>query len=154
MLFEKFQSNPFANAVKCESADENKFETSIVPGREIAAAATVSKVILPGDSCAFGSNKYFLLCGLGGIISCGSTHTMVIFTKWSSFLAHFPPTLVGGVHYSGHFVRPSVRTDLSTTFSTTLQEIFFVFERGHRDTLHLIFSAQSVNFWMEFLSKK
>lgn len=29
------------------------------------------------DSCAFGSNKYFLLCGLGGIISCGSTHTMV-----------------------------------------------------------------------------
>lgn len=78
MLFEKFQNNPFANAVKCESADENKFETSIVPGREIAAAATVSKVILPGDSCAFGSNKYFLLCGLGGIISCGSTHTMVV----------------------------------------------------------------------------
>jgi hypothetical protein len=28
------------------------------------------------DSCAFGSNKYFLLCGLGGIISCGTTHTM------------------------------------------------------------------------------
>lgn len=24
-----------------------------------------------GDSCEFGSNKYFLLCGLGGIISCG-----------------------------------------------------------------------------------
>lgn len=30
------------------------------------------------DSCAFGSTKYFLLCGLGGIISCGSTHTMVV----------------------------------------------------------------------------
>lgn len=30
------------------------------------------------DSCAFGSNKYFLLCGLGGIISCGTTHTMVV----------------------------------------------------------------------------
>lgn len=24
-----------------------------------------------GDSCEFGSTKYFLLCGLGGIISCG-----------------------------------------------------------------------------------
>lgn len=23
------------------------------------------------DSCEFGSTKYFLLCGLGGIISCG-----------------------------------------------------------------------------------
>lgn len=30
------------------------------------------------DSCAFGSKKYFALCGLGGIISCGITHTMVV----------------------------------------------------------------------------
>lgn len=30
------------------------------------------------DSCAFGSPKYFALCGLGGIISCGITHTMVV----------------------------------------------------------------------------
>ncbi|XP_031621938.1 phosphate carrier protein, mitochondrial-like [Contarinia nasturtii] len=29
------------------------------------------------DSCEFGSTKYFLLCGLGGIISCGSTHTLL-----------------------------------------------------------------------------
>lgn len=78
MLFEKFQNNPFVKPVKCESQGENKFETSIIPGREIAAAATASKVILEGDSCAFGSNKYFLLCGLGGIISCGTTHTMVV----------------------------------------------------------------------------
>lgn len=32
----------------------------------------------PGDSCEFGSNKYFALCGLGGILSCGITHTMVV----------------------------------------------------------------------------
>jgi solute carrier family 25 phosphate transporter 3 len=76
MLFEKFQSNPFE--AKCESTQVNKYETSLVPGREIAAAAAVSNVILPGDSCAFGSSKYFLLCGLGGIISCGTTHTMVV----------------------------------------------------------------------------
>ncbi|XP_046608124.1 phosphate carrier protein, mitochondrial-like [Neodiprion virginianus] len=32
----------------------------------------------PGEeSCAFGSTKYFLLCGLGGVTSCGSTHTLI-----------------------------------------------------------------------------
>lgn len=30
------------------------------------------------ESCAFGSNKYFMLCGLGGILSCGITHTLVV----------------------------------------------------------------------------
>lgn len=34
----------------------------------VAAAAVVPA---SGDSCEFGSTKYFLLCGLGGIISCG-----------------------------------------------------------------------------------
>ena len=46
MIFEKFQSNPFE--AKCESTQVNKYETSLVPGREIAAAAAVSNVILPG----------------------------------------------------------------------------------------------------------
>jgi len=27
------------------------------------------------DSCEFGSSHYFMLCGLGGILSCGITHT-------------------------------------------------------------------------------
>lgn len=30
------------------------------------------------DSCEFGSMHYFALCGLGGILSCGITHTMVV----------------------------------------------------------------------------
>jgi len=29
-------------------------------------------------SCAFGSGKYFALCGFGGILSCGTTHTAVV----------------------------------------------------------------------------
>lgn len=29
-------------------------------------------------SCAHGSMKYFALCGLGGIISCGTTHTALV----------------------------------------------------------------------------
>lgn len=28
-------------------------------------------------SCEFGSPKYFALCGFGGILSCGITHTLV-----------------------------------------------------------------------------
>ncbi|CAB3381759.1 Hypothetical predicted protein [Cloeon dipterum] len=31
-----------------------------------------------GDSCEFGSAKYFALCGLGGILSCGITHTGIV----------------------------------------------------------------------------
>ena len=29
-------------------------------------------------SCAFGSNKYYAMCGFGGILSCGLTHTAVV----------------------------------------------------------------------------
>jgi solute carrier family 25 phosphate transporter 3 len=29
-------------------------------------------------SCEYGSNKYYALCGLGGILSCGITHTAVV----------------------------------------------------------------------------
>lgn len=38
-------------------------------------AAFLSSV---SESCAFGSNKYFALCALGGILSCGITHTMIV----------------------------------------------------------------------------
>ncbi|CAH1959177.1 unnamed protein product [Acanthoscelides obtectus] len=46
---------------------------SLVAGRQIAAAA-----VQPGDSCEFASLHYFALCGLGGILSCGITHTAVV----------------------------------------------------------------------------
>jgi hypothetical protein len=34
----------------------------------------------PGDqnSCEFGSAKYYAICGFGGILSCGLTHTAVV----------------------------------------------------------------------------
>ena len=31
----------------------------------------------PEYSCEFGSNKYYALCGFGGLLSCGITHTAV-----------------------------------------------------------------------------
>ncbi|KAL0267926.1 UNVERIFIED_CONTAM: hypothetical protein PYX00_010057 [Menopon gallinae] len=46
----------------------------LVPHRNIAAASAAT---LSQDSCEFGSTKYFALCGLGGILSCGITHTMI-----------------------------------------------------------------------------
>ena len=49
MLFENFKSNPFTNVAKCENKiTEDNFETSLVEGRSIAAAAAVSNVVLPG----------------------------------------------------------------------------------------------------------
>lgn len=44
-----------------------------VPGRQIQAAAAAA-----GESCEFGSNKYFALCAVGGVLSCGTTHTFVV----------------------------------------------------------------------------
>lgn len=67
-LFETSRQSPFKgplSSVQCEAETNNQ----LVPGRSIAAAATA--VAAAGDSCEFGSTKYFLLCGLGGIISCG-----------------------------------------------------------------------------------
>ncbi|KAF4525196.1 hypothetical protein B566_EDAN008301 [Ephemera danica] len=74
-LMEASKNSPFSSFVpiaKCDSMPppENK---PIVPGRYIAAAATAE-----GDSCEFGSGKYFALCGLGGILSCGITHTGIV----------------------------------------------------------------------------
>lgn len=40
--------------------------------RKIVAASAE-----PQYSCEFGSNKYYALCGLGGVLSCGLTHTLV-----------------------------------------------------------------------------
>ncbi|VDO58384.1 unnamed protein product [Onchocerca flexuosa] len=43
--------------------------------RTIVLLGYVSK---SGDEVQFGSPKYFLLCGLGGVISCGTTHTAIV----------------------------------------------------------------------------
>ncbi|XP_071866361.1 mitochondrial phosphate carrier protein 1 isoform X1 [Bombus fervidus] len=67
------KTNPFGTpfvTAKCQG--QNELTQALVRNRHIAAASVSS-----GDSCEFGSNKYFMLCGLGGILSCGITHTMV-----------------------------------------------------------------------------
>jgi len=62
------------NSTPVAPQNERGLVRSLVAGREIAAAATVGQ---SGDSCEFGSLHYFALCGLGGVLSCGITHTAV-----------------------------------------------------------------------------
>lgn len=56
-----------------EAPQQTGLVQSLVAGRQIAAAA-----VAEGDSCEFASLHYFALCGLGGILSCGITHTAVV----------------------------------------------------------------------------
>lgn len=52
--------------------DPSKLFPSPIKGRTVGAAAAE-----PQYSCEFGSAKYYALCGFGGILSCGITHTAV-----------------------------------------------------------------------------
>ena len=54
----------------CEEFNENK---QLVETREIQSAAVNSV-----DACKFGSVRYFTLCGVGGILSCGATHLFIV----------------------------------------------------------------------------
>jgi len=58
-------SNPFFTNAQCE--------TQVNPTRTIAAAAPKDEF-----SCEFGSLKYYTLCGFGGLLSCGITHTAIV----------------------------------------------------------------------------
>jgi len=62
----KFRS-PFGivSSAKCDAGQVGQLRN---PVRMMSAAATP-------DEVPFGSTKYFALCGLGGILSCGITHT-------------------------------------------------------------------------------
>uniref|UniRef100_U5EW62 Phosphate carrier protein, mitochondrial n=1 Tax=Corethrella appendiculata TaxID=1370023 RepID=U5EW62_9DIPT len=66
-LFDAARNSPFKTPftkVQCDSQ-------TVAGGRQIAAANAKEEV-------EFGSPYYFALCGIGGILSCGSTHTMVV----------------------------------------------------------------------------
>jgi len=67
-LLETAKSSPFASPfqAKCEGLKINE-------SREIQAAAPSEEY-----SCEFGDSKYYALCGLGGVLSCGVTHTAVV----------------------------------------------------------------------------
>ena len=51
--------------------NSNLFATPVSQGRQLSAAAAEE------TSCEIGSTKYYALCGFGGLLSCGITHTAV-----------------------------------------------------------------------------
>ena len=61
------KSNPFSSPFLGQPTLENK--------RHIAFAAAVPHV--PGE-VPYGSLEYYMKCALGGVISCGTTHTAVV----------------------------------------------------------------------------
>lgn len=80
-MFSSFFSKTFCQAPENKAVEaqpncevpQRGLVQSLVAGRQIAAAA-----VAEGDSCEFASLHYFALCGLGGILSCGITHTAVV----------------------------------------------------------------------------
>jgi len=70
-LVTSFQKNEISNPFRaeCEGIVSMKHENE----RCIDAAAAE-----PENSCEIGSAKYFALCGFGGVLSCGLTHTGVV----------------------------------------------------------------------------
>jgi solute carrier family 25 phosphate transporter 3 len=57
---------------KMELIRRNLSQSPVTEQRSMSAAAAVAD---SEYSCEFGSGKYFALCGFGGILSCGLTHT-------------------------------------------------------------------------------
>ena len=48
-------------------------------------------------SCEFGSTKYFALCGFGGVLSCGITHTALVPLDLVKCRIQVDPAKYGGV---------------------------------------------------------
>lgn len=67
-LLDSLKSNPF-NVPHFKIQSEESLD---VPERRIAAASA------EGPSCEFGSSKYYAICGFGGVLSCGVTHTAIV----------------------------------------------------------------------------
>ncbi|RXN17746.1 phosphate carrier mitochondrial-like protein [Labeo rohita] len=66
------RSNPFQAPLFSVKPDQQEESPQIK--RKLAAAAYDDADV----SCEYGSNKYYLLCGFGGVLSCGLTHTAVV----------------------------------------------------------------------------
>ncbi|XP_064473923.1 phosphate carrier protein, mitochondrial-like [Ornithodoros turicata] len=72
-LLDTAKRSPFIRpfTAKCETPTDSLVATAAPAARTFSAAATP-------DPVEYGSMKYFALCGFGGILSCGITHTGVV----------------------------------------------------------------------------
>jgi hypothetical protein len=65
LIYLKLTTDGIAQAQEVSSSE-------LVPARQLSAAAAAEEY-----SCEFGSTKFYALCALGGVLSCGITHTAV-----------------------------------------------------------------------------
>lgn len=72
-LFELSKENPFHHPSYCLAPSEQTPTLSSLRSSQQLACASATDLSQP--SCEYGSLKYFGLCGFGGILSCGLTHT-------------------------------------------------------------------------------
>jgi solute carrier family 25 phosphate transporter 3 len=77
-IFQIVKANPFRNPFSSIPSGSNDTQglsslKTPVPSRSIHFASAADP-----DEVPFGSTKYFMLCGLGGAISCGTTHTAIV----------------------------------------------------------------------------
>lgn len=86
-MIETARNSPFASPFQasCDGLKVNE-------NRVIAAPSTDSQY-----SCEFGDNKYFALCGFGGVLSCGLTHTAVVPLDLVKCRIQVDPAKYGGV---------------------------------------------------------
>jgi len=80
----------FWNAVNGSPAPEKPASQSLVTGRTIACASTPETV-------EFGSSKYYALCGFGGLLSCGLTHTGIVPLDLVKCRIQVDPAKYGGI---------------------------------------------------------
>jgi len=69
------KNSPFAR-VECQAPPS---ETPASPSKTLGAGLVAGRNIAAASGeVEFGSQKYYALCGLGGLLSCGITHTMIV----------------------------------------------------------------------------
>jgi len=82
--------SPFGVHADCEGMKVNETRT-------VAALAHASSAAGEDFSCEYGSNKFYALCGLAGILSCGLTHTAVVPLDLVKCRIQVDPKKYGGI---------------------------------------------------------
>uniref|UniRef100_A0A3P8XVY6 Solute carrier family 25 member 3 n=2 Tax=Esox lucius TaxID=8010 RepID=A0A3P8XVY6_ESOLU len=73
------RANPFSAPLFTLQKVEEPSTQSLVTKHEANKRTLAAAAVADSDvSCEFGSQKYYALCGFGGILSCGITHTAVV----------------------------------------------------------------------------
>lgn len=72
-IVESVCNNLFNSPIRIVQCDKEKSDHQHVPKSIIKASD-----FEPSEAFEFGSLRYFTLCGVCGILSCGSTHTLVV----------------------------------------------------------------------------